>query len=307
MKNNYPIKYALMPIIEQTGWTHGMHELEREYGVVCYIISKCYVIKETKKYNINGTSDIKYQVVFPYEYHEYSGWKREEPSFNLINNGCTNAVTVDKLYDSFEEAKKDKKEKNEEIHKSKYVYMRFEDLKEKINEINNEFNNMLEYYDQLEQLIKENTSDLEVNRKNKEQSIILYKNGFSSHKKYDESLYKLIDLFSLTDFIAYSLTEEEYLELQNTPYEDVDFQKYNHTPLLAHNRDEESTKVITNSSDQKYIFRDNITTDNDKQYVVPANFDAYFYTLENYEDIISSYKSKDKEAKVIKLTRKNNK
>lgn len=66
MKNNYPIKYALMPIIEQTGWTHGMHELEREYGVVCYIISKCYVIKETKKYNINGTTDIKYQVVFPY-------------------------------------------------------------------------------------------------------------------------------------------------------------------------------------------------------------------------------------------------
>ena len=31
MKNNYPIKYAVMPIIEQTGWYPGLNELEREY------------------------------------------------------------------------------------------------------------------------------------------------------------------------------------------------------------------------------------------------------------------------------------
>ena len=43
MKNNYPIKYAAMPIIEQTGWYPGLHELEREYGIVCYIASK-YII-----------------------------------------------------------------------------------------------------------------------------------------------------------------------------------------------------------------------------------------------------------------------
>ena len=44
MKNNYPIKYAVMPIVEQTGWYPGLNELAREYGVVCYIVSKCYVV-----------------------------------------------------------------------------------------------------------------------------------------------------------------------------------------------------------------------------------------------------------------------
>ena len=39
MKINYPVKYAAMPIIEQVGWSHGLHELERKYDVVCYIIN----------------------------------------------------------------------------------------------------------------------------------------------------------------------------------------------------------------------------------------------------------------------------
>ena len=49
MKINYPVKYALMPIIEQVGWTHGLHELERDYDVVYYVVSKCYLINDTKK------------------------------------------------------------------------------------------------------------------------------------------------------------------------------------------------------------------------------------------------------------------
>lgn len=305
MKNNYPIKYALMPIVEQTGWTHGLNELEREYGVVCYIISKCYVINETKKYNIDGTADIRYQVVFPYNYSEYESWHREEPSFNLINNSCTNGTTVDKLYDGFADAQKDKNNENEKIRHSKHYYLQVnKQFKEKVDKINLEFDTMLKYYGQLEQLIEERTPDLKTNNKPKEQSIILYKNGFSTYKKYYESLYKLIDLFSLDDFIVYSLTENEYLKLQNNTYEAVDIQKYNHTPLLMHNKDEEGTKVIADTANQKYILRDTIATDNDKQYVLPANFDAYFYTLENYEDIINSYKDKDKNTRVITLERK---
>lgn len=305
MKNNYPIKYALMPIIEQTGWTHGMHELEREYGVVCYIISKCYVIKETKKYDINGTSDIKYQVVFPYEYHEYSGWKREEPSFNLINNGCTNAVTVDKLYDSFEEAKKDKEEKNEKIHKSKYAYMRFEDLKEKIDEINTEFNNTLEYYNELEQLIEENTSDLEVNRKNKEQSIVLYKDGNSKPIKLDHSLYMAIDLFDRENFIVYSLSENEYFNLQKESCDRDKTTKYNHTPLLINDKDQKTVKIVSPSNGEEYLCNGEIVDDICIDFNEDPNHDVIVYTMENYQDIISSYKSKNKDAKVIVLTRKN--
>ena len=61
MKNNYPIKYAAMPIIEQTGWYPGLHELEREYGIVCYIVSKCYVVGREEKYNRYGNTICEYK------------------------------------------------------------------------------------------------------------------------------------------------------------------------------------------------------------------------------------------------------
>ena len=39
MELNYPVKYALMPVREQVG---------REYEIVMYIVSKCYLISEKK-------------------------------------------------------------------------------------------------------------------------------------------------------------------------------------------------------------------------------------------------------------------
>lgn len=48
MKNNFPIKYSVMPIISQTGWINGVNQLEREYGIIAYIACKCYLINEQK-------------------------------------------------------------------------------------------------------------------------------------------------------------------------------------------------------------------------------------------------------------------
>ena len=56
----FPIKYAVMPIEEQTGWYTGLNELERKYVVVANIASKCYVIGERKEYLSDGTFKIKY-------------------------------------------------------------------------------------------------------------------------------------------------------------------------------------------------------------------------------------------------------
>lgn len=47
-QNKYPITYAVMPITEQVDWYPGLNELEREYGTVAYIISKCYLISEKR-------------------------------------------------------------------------------------------------------------------------------------------------------------------------------------------------------------------------------------------------------------------
>ena len=35
MKLNYPIVYALMPIVEPAGWVPGLNELERQYDTAC--------------------------------------------------------------------------------------------------------------------------------------------------------------------------------------------------------------------------------------------------------------------------------
>ncbi len=37
MRINYPIKYTIIPIIEQGSWIHGLNEFERDYDVICYI------------------------------------------------------------------------------------------------------------------------------------------------------------------------------------------------------------------------------------------------------------------------------
>lgn len=104
MKCNYPVKYVAMPIIEQIGWCHGLNELERNYDVVCYIVSKCYLLSDKIKYKENGKSLKEYEVVFPYQKRQYYSWERVIPEFNLINYACTNSNLVDKVFDNYEEA-----------------------------------------------------------------------------------------------------------------------------------------------------------------------------------------------------------
>ena len=115
MKNNYPIKYAAMPIIEQTG-------RDSEYRVVCYIVSKCYVVGREEKYNMSGNTECKYKVVFPYErdnLHRYLS--RVEPSYNCYGE-CRNSTNVDKVFDSFEEAREDALKKNKKIVNKKNFF-----------------------------------------------------------------------------------------------------------------------------------------------------------------------------------------
>lgn len=95
-----------MPNEEQTGWIPGLHELEREFDVVAYIVSKCYVIREKKEYFSDGTSKIEYEVVFPFAKRtdtQYDEFVPTVPEYNLYSK-CTNSVYVNRLFDSFDEA-----------------------------------------------------------------------------------------------------------------------------------------------------------------------------------------------------------
>ena len=160
MKNNYPIKYAVIPMIEQVGWSHGLNELERKYGTVCYIVSKCYLVEETKKYKADGTVRVKYHVVCPYEYDKFYKWNRVEPTFNIMDGHCINDIVVDEVYDSFEKARISKDEKNQEIFQKQFTSLPVEVCKKRFKEIESEFNNTLAYFNQLETMIENNVQDL---------------------------------------------------------------------------------------------------------------------------------------------------
>ena len=117
MKYNYPVKYAIMPIYEQVGWSSGLHELERNYEGVGNIVSKCYVVSNKVSYLVDGSEKREYEVVFPYQKTDYMrihDFIRVHPKFNF-NGHCINSNIVGKLYDNFDDAKENAEKLNRDI------------------------------------------------------------------------------------------------------------------------------------------------------------------------------------------------
>jgi len=165
----YPIKYGIMPIMEQIGWSPGVCELEREYGVVAYIVSKCYLVGEHKVYLSDGNTKIKYEVVFPYRRNEfvYDQFKRVFPEYNF-NAKCINSFKVNELFDSFEEASTLAAKMNETLVGREIQVLSFdENIKEKIQIIRDKHQKTLDKYKEIEEMIEQTTEDMKVNSSNK--------------------------------------------------------------------------------------------------------------------------------------------
>ena len=292
MKNNYPIKYALVPMIEQVGWTAGLHDLEREYGTVCYIVSKCYVIDETIKHYKDGRSENSYHVICPYVYKDYDIWKRCEPS---VNDG----FTTDVLFDTYEEALEVKNKKNKEIVTRQWVYIPYdEEFHAKRNNIIQKFAETLKYYDILEKEIEDKTIDLKVNNKSKEQSVFMYKNREFKYVK--ESLYSMMDLYDNADFKVYSISETEFDCLKNG----CGIVTQGRLPLIIYDSKAKVMRLMNPGTPDKFI---NDGTIHDSYYGTlrrPDKNCLYFYTLETYQDIIDSYQITNVDTNSIKLVRK---
>ena len=300
MKNNYPIKYAVIPMIEQVGWLDGINELERNYETVYYIVSKCYVVGEDKKYNIDGTTTTRYQVVCPYGKDKYQNWRREEPTYNLVHGGCTNGIMTDALFDNFAEAKAVKEQKNKNLLIQKFKYMSVDTYKEKHQEIEDEFNRTVNYYDELESKIEYCTEDLLVHNKRKEQCVLRL-NG-SKCKKINRSLYEVVNIFYSDNYIVYSVTAEEFARLQELSTDSRNFNAYAHYPLLINNGKLNTVKVVSPIGYIIYLANNRLIKQLDRTFETPSIYDETFYTIEDYNDIIKSY-GNDHD-KVIKLIRK---
>ena len=296
MKNNYPIKYAAMPIIEQTGWYPGLHELEREYGIVCYIVSKCYVVGREEKYNRYGNTICEYKVVFSYgKDNQYGGLSRVEPEFCLMNGRCNNSTNVDKVFDSFEEAKEETEKKNKEILSKELSFIRVDDnFNQNVSLAREKHEEVVNYYQEIESMIEENSTDLVVNDKVKEQSVIFERNN--SWKKIEYSLYDMIRLYSDEDFIAYNVSLEDYkkIEEQLKNGQEVDIEGIKRNRLLTSYSDDKKVFVISNNSIEKscfYIENGSLYYYDRINYFLNAisRDSLVIYTIETYDDVINSY------------------
>ena len=163
----YPIKYAIMPIYEQTGWAPGLHELEREYDVVAYIVSKCYVIKEEKDYLQNGTVRIRYAVVFPLLNRGklYSGeFVPVIPEYNF-HSKCTNSIFVNQLFNCFDEAQVIADQANEKIfHHTIGTLLYSEDFQRNLDEAKKRHQETLDRYKKIEETIEQKTCDMKITK-----------------------------------------------------------------------------------------------------------------------------------------------
>lgn len=159
---NYPIKYAILGIEEQVGWLPGLHEMEREYDICGYIVSKVYVVEESIRYYGDGSYQKYYQVVFPFTsmYEK----KRQIPSFNL-NWNCYNYVNVSKIFDTFDDAKMVSNEKNKELRAKSYLPISYGSnmsWKERVLKGKELFDKRMVSYLEFEEFISNETKDMEI-------------------------------------------------------------------------------------------------------------------------------------------------
>lgn len=301
MKYNYPVKYAAMPIIEQVGWSHGLHELERNYAVVCYIVSKCYLLSDKTKYKENGENEKEYEVVFPYQKGQYYGWERVTPSFNIFNYTCTNSEFVDQVFDSYEEAVEAVTQKNKKLCDKTLIYLPYtKDLASQISKKKEQFNDRLSRYKMLEQQILANTSDLDQSNVKELNKLIINSKGET--KVLSSNLYEYLKCSSFSRFIVYSISPEQYNKLvtliNNQDISDISKVMENTSPILYHDCEakEKNIMVIDQDGNVLYCINEWETLKSNNKQNIPSvklkNIDdetSLLFTTETIEDIVLSF------------------
>jgi hypothetical protein len=294
MKINYPVKYAVMPVIERNDW-------RTNYNVVCYIVSKCYLVNDSTKYKENGQSVKEYEVVFPYQLGPDNNWKRTNPSFDHFSGNCDNSNIVDSIYDSYEEALEDVTIKNEKLCEKTWAYLPFSgNYVKKIQEKKDEFSNRLAKYKMLEEQIFFHTNDLEIDKRKELDKVVSFKNNCG--KILSCNLYEAIQLFDDTKFVVYTVTQKQYDNLvkfiSEKEVENIESIIGHAEGLLVHEAKDSVIRIVNPNIDGVYYINEyellnysdklNKVTQNDFENV---DQDTYIlYTTETVEDIMNSYK-----------------
>lgn len=289
MKYNYPVKYAAMPIIEQD-------------DIVCYIVSKCYLLSDKTKYKENGEKVKVYEVVFPYQRGQYYTWERVTPSFNVSNYACINSDFVEKVFDNYEEALEFATQKNKKLCDATWAYLPYtKDLNNQISKEIEKFCDRLSRYKMLEQQILVNTSDLEQSNVKELNKLIINNKG--KIKMLSSSLYEYLKCSFCSNFIVYSISPEQYDKLvtliNNQDISDVSKVIENASPILYHDCEtkEKNIMVINQNRNVLYCINEWGTLESNDEQKIPSvelntmnDETIHLFTTEILEDIVLSFK-----------------
>lgn len=304
MKNNYPIRYCVLPLSEK-----GRLVTEEEYmtDTICYIAIKCYVVGEEKEYTREGITEKKYKVVPTFAPLDVTWFREIEPRYE--KDECMNCIYAKKIFKDLEPAEKCRDVKNKELIESRgMVIPDWANIREK-------FANTLKAYKDLEEKIEKNTSHLNTKEdKFKEQNI------YSVSKEYgviDEamSIYFMLEEEAVVNsFEVYTVTEEEYKKIKEMErfykkYVDItpkDLKSYMHTPLMYHRCGDDFVKLVPPEGSKErsmyvYTKEPGRSYDRKQSYKEENPFCEYFFTMETYNDVVESYNLEEKRNKSLTL------
>ena len=139
---NFPIKYALMPLYKLDRLDYRGYST---YYLAYYLPMPCYLIKESKTCQEDGSIKMEYEVVFFTRNTEpdFLNNKQQLPEFNF-NGRCRNSNIVTSFYENYESAK-EAGETEDEYYPPCLKALPLEALIEKSKEIKEEIASRYEF------------------------------------------------------------------------------------------------------------------------------------------------------------------
>lgn len=289
MKYNYPVKYALMPIYEYIS--------KDEKIISYYIVSKCFIVSENKRYLINGSFKQEYEVVFPYQINDFINnyeYFRCYPKFNIYYD-CINSLTVSSVFNDKDEAKNVCLELNKQLLDERYTNVRINGkLQEEVEKICKEYNENVIYYEKIENIIEEELKELEVDSpSNCEDIIIVKENG--EFKIFNCSIYDFLEWRRNIsyDVLRVSHNEMDIIEKDVESGTNLDLRSFELSKLLVV-RNKSIYLIGENPKESIYLIENDKLVKANIQNVLSESSENVVLTTETYEDFIKSYSLKEK-------------
>ena len=150
---NYPVRDVFRKMVKYRGTT---------YDIGAFIVSKCYVVREIIDYSYLEPRQF-YNVVYTHEFDENNNVLSNVPKYDEFFE-CSNSIKVDKIYDSYYEAKREAEALNDYLIESVPIFSNCHSESE-IDVLKNEKKTQIKDYYKLEDQIMSESSNIKITRK----------------------------------------------------------------------------------------------------------------------------------------------